>query len=458
MSITQFRYTILTQGDFRNYRLVDIKNIQRSYKTPAWRHTVDYDVSAKDYLRREDQKIAGFRGVSFTRELIIDLDIKKDKSFTTLCNNTYLSIEFLMQEYELSDNDIRIYFSGDNGLHIHISTKLFGLKPQKRLPARLGMFVRLLCGGLPFSEYIDHGIYQPNQSIRLPFSPHDELGLYKIPITLERLNNLTLNGIRRSATNPDLSNIIVPREKLRLNKSLAAKWNEATVSSHIPKEIKVSGVPDGERHNQGLIINRLYRAQGFSQEETIQKMFAWDKTNDPPLNEPKWIRRVVEDWYNKTKDWNTDKRFLFIDTHAPLMHILNHPELDVNDAGVLAHIYYNVFNVEKDWGFIKTMPGSRVFSIDGLSAGIGITRYFVRKALDNLVGNGLIYKVVLKKKGKAIGQYITLGPLLRAMKLGRNYDINQLVLPLPTKVKKRWETRVRYLNLNDIGFDPRGGQ
>jgi len=453
MSITQFKYTILTQGDFSNYRLVEIKNIQRSYKVPAWRHTVDYDASAKDHQRRENQKIAGFRGVSFTRELIIDLDIKKDQSFTALCNNTYLSLDLLLKEYGLHENDFKIYFSGDNGLHIHIPTKLFGLKPQKRLPERMGVFVRLLCGELPFSEYIDYGIYQPNQSIRLPFSPHDEMGLYKIPITLERINNLTLKGIRRSATSPDLSNITIPRNKVRLSKSLAAKWNEVAVSRYIPKEVKVSGVPDGERHSQGLIINRLFRAQGFTQEETIQKLFAWDKTNDPPLNEPKWIRRIVEDWCYKTKDWNTDKRFLFIDTHAPLMYILNHPELDVNDAGVLAHIYYNVFNVEKDWAFIKTMPGSRVFTLDGLTADIGITKYFVRKSLNKLVDNGLIYEVILKKNRKNRGLYITLGPLLRAMKLGRDYDINQLVLPLSTKVKKRWETRVRYLNLNDIGFD-----
>lgn len=455
MSITPFRYTILTQDDFRNYRLVETKNIQRSYKAPAWRHTVDYDASAKDHLRRNDQKIAGFQGVSFTRELIIDLDIKKDPSFTALCNNTYLSIDFLLQEYGLHENNFRIYFSGDNGLHIHIPTKLFGLKPKKRLPQRMGVFVRLLCEKLPFSEYIDYGIYQPNQSIRLPHSPHDETGLYKIPITFERLNNLTLKGIRRSATNPDLSSIIIPQNKVKMSKSLTAKWNQVLVSRFNPKEIKVSGVPDGERHDQGLIVIRLYRAQGFTREEAIQKLLAWDKTNAPPMNEPQWIHRSVEDWYSKTKDWATEKRFLFVDTHAPLMHILNHPELNVNDAGVLAHIYYHVFNVEKDWEFIKIMPGSRVFSLEGLSADIGITKYHVRKSLDNLVDNGLIYKLILKKNWKNWGLYITLGPLLRAMKLGREYDINELDLPLSSTPAKRWETRIRYLNVGDIGFNPR---
>ncbi len=454
MSITQFKYTILTQSDFENYRLVEIKNIQRSYKTPAWRHTVDYDASAKDYLRRENQKIARFRGVSFTRELIIDLDIKKDRSFTALCNNTYLSIDLLLKEYGLQENDFQIYFSGDNGLHIHIPTKLFGLKPKKRLPQRMGVFVRLLCEKLPFSEYIDYGIYQPNQSIRLPLSPHDETGQYKIPITFERLNNLSLKGIRRSATNPDLSSIMIPQNKVKLSKSLTAKWNQVLVSRFIPKEIKVSGVPDGERHDQGLIVIRLFRAQGFTREETIQKLLAWDKTNAPPMNEPQWIHRSVEDWYSKTKDWATEKRFLFVDTHAPLMHILNHPELNVNDAGVLAHIYYHVFNVEKDWEFIKIMPGSRVFSLEGLSANIGITKYHVRKSLDNLVDNGLIYKLILKKNRKNWGLYITLGPLLRAMKLGREYDINELELPLSSTPPNRWETRVLYLNLKDIGFNP----
>jgi len=128
--------------------------------------------------------------------------------------------------------------------------------------------------------------------------------------------------------------------------------------------------------------------------------------------------------------------------------------LDVNDAAVLAHIYYHVFNVERDWGFIKTMPGSRVFSLDGLSANIGITKYHARKSLDNLVSNGLIYKVLLKKNRKNWGLYITLGPILRAMKLGRNYDINELVLPLSSTPPNRWEMRVRYLNLKDIGFNP----
>lgn len=320
MSITQFKYTILTRNKYGNYSLVETKNIPKSYKTPAWRHTVDYDDSARDYFRRYNQ-IKGFRGVSFTRELIIDLDIKKGQNFAAFCNNTYLSIDLLMQEYGLHEDDFQIYFSGDDGLHIHIPTKLFGLKPQKRLPERMGVFVRFLCEALPFFEYIDFGIYQPNKSVRLPLTPHDETGFYKIPILFDRVNNLNLMGIRRSASNPDLSGTSISRKKVNQSKLLAAKWNKCTVSHSIPKQVKVSGVPDGERHNQGLIINRLYRAQGFTKEETIQKLIAWDKTNAPPMNEPKWIRHIVEDWYEKTKDWTTAQHFLFIDIHAPLMSI-----------------------------------------------------------------------------------------------------------------------------------------
>ncbi len=451
MGITAFKHTMLAQVNIKNYRCVDIKNIQIGYKKPAWRHQVEYDDAVLDYLDKNDQRIRNYRGVAYARELIIDLDLKKGESFTRLCNDTYQSIESLVAKFGFSENDITIYFSGDNGLHLHIPTKLFGLRPQKKLPERMGMLVHQLCDELHLARHIDYNIYQSNQYVRLPYTPHNDTGYYKIVIPFARLNNLPLKVIRREATNPDFSTIERPKKQVKQSAKLAALWNDIVVAPLRAKPTKVFGVESGQRHNEGLRVIRTYRAQCLSLDDTIKGVELWDKTNSPPMNESTWIRSATMNWYEKTKSWSSDKCFFFIDDHAPLMYILNHPALSIEDRGLLSHIYYHVNNVKKEWFIIRVHPGCGVFTLGALVAALGINEYSVRKSLNKLVANGLIFKGLLKHRGKDKGLYIMLGELLRAMKLGNDYDINKLGLPLSKAPNMRWEARLRYLNSKDIG-------
>lgn len=453
MNISEFKYTIVSKNGYASPKLVETKNIQKSYRKPALRHMMEYNSSIKDWLKRNNNSVRGFRDVSYARELVIDLDIKKGWNFTALCNNTYLSLGSIFTDYGLREEDLQIYFSGDDGLHIHIPTRLFSLKPCKKLSERVKLFVHKLCDDLEFAEHIDWSLYQPLQHVRLPFSPHDDTSCYKIPIPFNRLNNLPLHVIRRDAANPDLANITKPKVILKENTKLAALWNEILLT-RLPKKKQdqsVHGVEEGLRHNETLRIIRLFRAQGLTQNETIDKMLAWDKTNSPSLNEHGWIAGRVVDWYNKTKHWDEDKLILFIDPFAPLLHILNHPALNVSDSRLLGHLFYNVNSIKKKWEFIYVMPGSAVFTLNGLAASTGLTKHAVRTSIKKLTEFGLIKKMMLKKKDKVWGLYLSLGSLLRNIKLEKEYSIDDLELPRTTPLSGDWGSLPRYINIEDIG-------
>ena len=453
MGISDYKYTFMAKGDLTSYRPIKIGNIKDSYAKPAWRHTVEYDKSAVEYYHKNKSKrgyesISGYKGVSYARYLIIDVD-QKGQKLDHVIKNTWLSLEAFRQDYDIDDHAIQIYFSGKKGLHIHLPTKIFGLKPVNNLPKRLLAFVDEIFGGSPMTDFIDRSIFQYNQQIRLPNTPHQETGRYKIPISLTELATISQSELKGRAQKP------VPVIKYRTsefhkNNALSSIWNKIASLPAPSDTIKLKGVIDSKRHDELLKNVQICRSRGMLESEAVEHLFMWDSTNKPPMYKHNEIRSTVKNWYEKTAGDDFTHNNYGMDPHRGLTSILTHSELTIEETGILVQIYHRVNLVEKEWLSYKIQPGSGVFTHRKTAAELGVKTNRFTSFLNRMKDLGLLYVVRLPRKR---GSYITLCPHLRKLKVGQTVDLETFQLPPLKKAGRRWETRPRFINIRDVGWD-----
>jgi|ERR1051326_1628062 putative DNA primase/helicase len=130
--------------------------------------------------------------------LTIDIDSKLDIPKAHKAAIDFVS--HLRDEYGIDPNDLAICFSGYKGFHIQIPAELFGgFIPSKDLPRQHKILAAHLTR--QWAHLVDYSIYLPVGLIRIENTRHKETDLYAIPLTFRELQDLSLDGIRATATN-----------------------------------------------------------------------------------------------------------------------------------------------------------------------------------------------------------------------------------------------------------------
>jgi len=93
-------------------------------------------------------------------------------------------VEFLRTM--LTDNQLRIYFTGKKGFHIEAEALAVGVVPSNNLPSVYRLIANDMQDNLNI-ETIDFAVYDLRRMWRLPNSIHQGSGLYKIPLSYEEL-------------------------------------------------------------------------------------------------------------------------------------------------------------------------------------------------------------------------------------------------------------------------------
>ncbi len=121
-----------------------------------------------------------------------DLDLARQEALRTI--DYFLSIG-------ISQDAIKINFTGKKGFHIYINRRVFDARPHPQQEAVWRIFAKKLKRNLGLTT-LDTAIYDRRRMLRLVNSYHAKSGLYAIPLEISELREFTVEQIRERAKQP----------------------------------------------------------------------------------------------------------------------------------------------------------------------------------------------------------------------------------------------------------------
>src|SRR3990170_7350877 len=168
-------------------------------------------------------------------------------------------VKKLINDHEISEGNIRIAFSGMKGISITINYEIFSAESSVNLPMIWKSFARDLITELELKT-ADTAVYERRRLWRLVNSRHQKSGLHKIPLTLEELENFSIDQIKQMADKPralltKVETKPTPKaERLfEQHKSKVKKWLEARKESFEKTELGIlTGDPLCVQHRREI--------------------------------------------------------------------------------------------------------------------------------------------------------------------------------------------------------------
>lgn len=177
-------------------------------------------------------------------DFYIDLDYEEnpDKSRKEAIS----VVKKLIQDYHIPEENIRIAFSGLKGFSITVSHSIFNAVSLAYLPLIWKGMVKELISELNVKT-ADTSVYERRRLWRLPNSQHQKSGLYKIPLTLAELENLTIDKIKKMAEkqrklsmNEQAQPVAKAVDLFEKHKVKVEKWLEERKKSFENAELKMA--------------------------------------------------------------------------------------------------------------------------------------------------------------------------------------------------------------------------
>lgn len=251
-----------------------------------------------------DKKERG-EGTKYISPLYFDIDgnISTDEGFESLRMAVLSLVIHLDMELRLKANELKIYFSGSKGFHIFVSAKTLGIKPHEKLNIIYKLFVQHMQKIVEHGELIDTKIYDNKRLIRIPGTVNSKTGLYKIPIQYSELRTIKREELleRARTRQPEY------KQSTETNVEAAARFRECVQKlaktspqrscgkREIPKTkqslpvcmryLLQANVAEGGRNNYVAMLGSILIQNGYSEEEALNILMAWDSNLDKPLGE-----------------------------------------------------------------------------------------------------------------------------------------------------------------------------
>lgn len=254
------------------------KLIPYNGKLPSINPDLDYYVSIFQYsaeqkkLAEKNGSVAGIRDVS-TDKLYLDFDSKDN---IDLARKDALIVAKRLVDYGVDPDNIHTAFTGQKGFSIEV-------KLANRIShAQFQAAVLKLAGDLPT---FDRSVMDPPRIVRVDNTKHQKSGLYKTPLRLFDLDEMTIdqiidvsqtNGGTILLTEPvslpdDLFEVPKKKEKV---KPVEHTSDLKEVLSKLPKGWKdykhalASGFfESGDRHNALMVVAATCRGLGYSKDQ-----------------------------------------------------------------------------------------------------------------------------------------------------------------------------------------------
>lgn len=222
-------------------------------------------------------------------------------------------VKALITDYGVPESSICIAFSGMKGFSVTVDYKVFNAESSHYLPLIWKSIVKEFIAKYKLKT-VDTRIYERRRLWRLLNSRHQKSGLYKIPLTLAELENLTIEKIKALARKPrELSaakrNIqpIPKAEKLYLeHKKKIEDWINEHKQKFEKTDLKITiedppcvkkrleiGAKIGTRNIYAFQVAVYYAHKGLSREEILKICNRFMAKSEEPLSEIE-VERLVD--------------------------------------------------------------------------------------------------------------------------------------------------------------------
>lgn len=220
-----------------------------------------------------ESSINGARNINdvVTNTLVFDFDHKTNleqaqKDTIEICERLF--------KHGISEECMLVTFSGNKGFGVEVQTT------EDFTPEESKNVARELAGDL---ETHDSVIYNASRVFRIPFTKHQDSGLYKTPFTYDELNEMTIEEIKEVAKeeytpeSPTVSaslpaSVLKLKEKKNIEKKREFTGEVADLDlrqkprwlSNWKYAIQEGFFPEGSRNHSLMILGATYRGQGFN--------------------------------------------------------------------------------------------------------------------------------------------------------------------------------------------------
>jgi archaellum biogenesis ATPase FlaH len=274
-----------------------------------------FDKSIIDYVSIH-KSVKDHKGKHFCPYILVDIDNETD-----LEEAKGRAIEIITRwqsEYNLSPNDLTIFFSGNKGFHVIINLNTFGSpEPNEEMGLLIKAVVTELCSNILF----DTTIYENHRLMRVENSVNAKSGLYKIQLSYDELFSLKISEILEMAKRPRMFTRKKPISDIRINEKINRIVRSVFLKTPEPehKTIEEGFFLPGPRGDRN---NKLYKQAYFLfvntdlHEKSIRELLTCvnNCASDPlSLSE---INSIINSARSNRK--NKDKEPLHIKTFADL--------------------------------------------------------------------------------------------------------------------------------------------
>lgn len=233
------------------------------------------------------ETIKGCEGVTDveTDWFVFDFDCKENLEVAR--DAAVRTVEKLF-ELGLTENDLLLTFSGNKGFGVEFkTTEMYSPKEVKTICKAIKNEA-----GIEGASVWDSKVYNSNRIMRIPFTKHQESGLYKIPLTFDELANESLANIESWASdkqNPEVIELIPieskgllegfliePEKPKKAEKERFEPVGKVDLSdkpkwmSNWKYALQEGYFPHGSKNHALMILAATYKAQGWKIEHAYR--------------------------------------------------------------------------------------------------------------------------------------------------------------------------------------------
>lgn len=242
------------------------------------------------------------KGEAFIAPLYFDLDHEADPAISQA--DAVKLIDFFVEELDVKESDIWVYFSGSKGFHILINSQAIGVTPDSKLHKIYKHIAGYLVHRLSLTA-LDLVVYTEKRMLRLPNSIHQKTKLFKIELSIDELKSLSLEEIKEKANMPRHSSDLPftgkeRSEGLEIRPKMSHFYEDkkqeylqaaATKSARYEKEeynfkkgrppvcvqdiLEKGWKKDGDRNQATVQLACYFKDAGHTREETLTTLEEW---------------------------------------------------------------------------------------------------------------------------------------------------------------------------------------
>ena len=230
---------------------------------------------------------------------------------------SYLKIVFRMN---IISKQVKIYFSGNKGVHIIVPGEVLGITPRKDLNEVFKTMAEAI-SKYSNNKTIDLKIYDKKRLFRVANSKHEKTGLHKVEISIDELRYSSEEEIKNIAKHPRYTYMLEKKYELckDASKMFESFIEKTQVRLNDFKNIKSSGTLrytppcilnilengaiEGQRNHTIAILASFFKSSGKNLDEALEILERWNgerNTSPTPIAE---LRKTTRSLYNIDKTY-----------------------------------------------------------------------------------------------------------------------------------------------------------